>query len=75
MRARVSEPMFEKTLQATHPDMMRGADAAGLAERYLVPKPFSAEQLLLTYCHVERFVIGGAAPVRAPRPTNRPSFQ
>ncbi|HWA73175.1 MAG TPA: 5-dehydro-4-deoxy-D-glucuronate isomerase [Polyangiaceae bacterium] len=58
--------MFEKTLQATHPDMMRGADAASLAERYLVPKPFSAEQLLLTYCHVERFVIGGAVPVRAP---------
>jgi 4-deoxy-L-threo-5-hexosulose-uronate ketol-isomerase len=58
--------MFSKTLQATHPDMMRGADAASLAERYRVSELFAAERLLLTYCHVERVVIGGAAPVQAP---------
>src|SRR5262245_57550544 len=58
--------MFRKTLQATHPDMMRGADAATLADRYLLSGLFAADQVSLTYAHVERFVIGGAAPVAEP---------
>ena len=58
--------MYKKTLQATHPDMMRGVDAASLAERYLVSDLFAANSVSLTYCHVERFVIGGAAPVGSP---------
>ncbi len=55
--------MFKKTLQATHPEMMRGADAATLADRYLVSGIFESDAVSLTYAHVERFVIGGAAPV------------
>ncbi|HYQ43521.1 MAG TPA: 5-dehydro-4-deoxy-D-glucuronate isomerase [Polyangiaceae bacterium] len=54
--------MFKKTLQATHPDMMRGASAQNLADRYLVSDLFTPDAISLTYAHVERFVIGGAMP-------------
>ena len=54
--------MYKKTLQATHPDMMRGADAASLADRYVVTDLFSADEVNLTYAHNERFVIGGVSP-------------
>jgi len=55
--------MYKRTLQATHPEMMRGADAAALAERYVVKDLFEADAVSLTYAHVERFVVGGAHPV------------
>jgi len=55
--------MYRRVIQATHPAMMREADAAALAERYVVPDIFSADAVGLTYAHVERFVIGGAMPV------------
>jgi 4-deoxy-L-threo-5-hexosulose-uronate ketol-isomerase len=58
--------MFTKVLQATHPDMMRGVDAATLLDRYVVSKMFAENSVNLTYAHVDRFVIGGAAPGREP---------
>ncbi|HET7545701.1 MAG TPA: 5-dehydro-4-deoxy-D-glucuronate isomerase [Polyangiaceae bacterium] len=54
--------MFKKTLQATHPDMMRGASAEALADRYLSGELFVPGAVSLTYAHNERFVIGGAMP-------------
>jgi 4-deoxy-L-threo-5-hexosulose-uronate ketol-isomerase len=44
--------------------MMRGADAATLADRYLISDIFSEKGINLTFAHHERFVVGGAAPVR-----------
>jgi 4-deoxy-L-threo-5-hexosulose-uronate ketol-isomerase len=55
--------MFNKVLQATHPDMMRGADAATLADRYRLSNLFTGDAVNLTYAHNERFVIGGVMPV------------
>ena len=55
--------MYKRTLQATHPEMMRGADAAALSDRYVVSGLFAPDTVELTYAHVERFVIGGAMPV------------
>ncbi|HEV8550135.1 MAG TPA: 5-dehydro-4-deoxy-D-glucuronate isomerase, partial [Polyangiaceae bacterium] len=55
--------MYQRTLQATHPDMMRGADAQALADRYRIAGLFAPDAVELTYLHVERFVIGGAMPV------------
>ena len=58
--------MYKKTLQATHPDMMRGADAASLADRYVVTDLFAPGEVNLTYAHNERFVIGGVSPQAKP---------
>jgi 4-deoxy-L-threo-5-hexosulose-uronate ketol-isomerase len=58
--------MYKRILQATHPEMMRGADTTDLRARYVVPELFVAEAVELTYSHVERFVIGGAMPVSGP---------
>ena len=58
--------MFERTYYATHPDMMDGATNAQLRDRYLVPGLFRAGEIVLTYSHGERFVIGGAVPGATP---------
>ncbi|WP_333572417.1 5-dehydro-4-deoxy-D-glucuronate isomerase [Sphingomonas sp.] len=54
--------MFEKTYYATHPDMMAAASNSDLRDRYLVSGLFRRGELVLTYSHGERFVIGGAVP-------------
>jgi len=55
--------MYKRTLQATHPEMMRGADNIALRDRYLISDLFEPAAVNLTYVHAERFVIGGAMPV------------
>lgn len=55
--------MFKKTYQATHPDMMAGADTEQLRSRYLITGLFAKDEVNLNYSHHERLVIGGAAPV------------
>jgi 4-deoxy-L-threo-5-hexosulose-uronate ketol-isomerase len=56
--------VFRKTYQATHPDMMEDVRNQQLRDRYLVTELFAPERVTLDYSHNERFVIGGAAPVR-----------
>ncbi|MEO0972213.1 MAG: 5-dehydro-4-deoxy-D-glucuronate isomerase [Pseudomonadota bacterium] len=58
--------MFDKIYQATHPDMMDGVCNDSLRERYLVTGLFRPEEISLNYSHVERMVLGGAAPVSKP---------
>lgn len=54
--------MFEKTYYATHPEMMEGASNEDLRNRHLVSGLFRAGEIVLTYSHGERFIIGGAVP-------------
>ncbi len=58
--------MFEKTFYATHPDMMNGASNQDLRDRYLVSSLFRTGEIVLTYSHGERFVIGGVVPGASP---------
>ena len=57
--------MYEKTYYATHPEMMRGATNEDLRDRHLVSGLFRRGEIVLTYSHGERFVIGGAVPTEA----------
>ncbi len=57
--------MTPRVLHATHPDMIVGLSSAQLREHYLLTDLFVPEQVSLNYSHVERKIIGGAAPVRA----------
>lgn len=51
---------------ASHPDAVRGFDTETLREHFLVPSLFEADDIVLTYSHVDRFVVGGAMPVSGP---------
>lgn len=53
-----------KVLQATHPEMIKSLDTAQLRELYLASEIFVPGEICLTYSHVERFIIGGAQPVK-----------
>ena len=55
--------MFQKSLHATHPDMMDGASNEQLRDRHVVSDIFAPDEVRLTYSHNERFVLGGVAPV------------
>lgn len=54
--------LFKKIYHAAHPDMMVGASNEVLRDRHLVTDLFRQGEIVLTYSHGERFVIGGAVP-------------
>ena len=54
--------MYAKTYYATHPDMMECVSNDELRERHLVGDLFRTGEIVLTYSHGERFIIGGAVP-------------
>ncbi|WP_294392610.1 5-dehydro-4-deoxy-D-glucuronate isomerase [uncultured Sphingomonas sp.] len=60
--------MYQKTFYGTHPDMMAGASNQDLRDRHLVTGLFRDGQVVLTYSHGERFIIGGAVPTGSPLP-------
>lgn len=65
--------MFETTYYAVHPDMMDGATQQDLRERHLVSGLFRKGEIVLTYSHGERFIIGGAVPGASPLALPRPT--
>ncbi|HEX8138114.1 MAG TPA: 5-dehydro-4-deoxy-D-glucuronate isomerase [Pyrinomonadaceae bacterium] len=56
--------MYRKTYYATHPGSVHGSTNEELRQRYLITELFAADELRLNYLHYERFVVGGAAPVK-----------
>ncbi|WP_114951384.1 5-dehydro-4-deoxy-D-glucuronate isomerase [Sphingosinicella terrae] len=65
--------MFERTYYATHPDMMECVSNEELRDRYLIQNLFREGEVVLSYTHADRFVIGGvqvgAGAVRLPDQT------
>ena len=57
--------MFTKTYHATHPDMMYAVSNDDLRDRYLMDGLFQDGQIVLTYNHAERFVVGGVVATSA----------
>jgi 4-deoxy-L-threo-5-hexosulose-uronate ketol-isomerase len=58
--------MYNKTYYATDPGSLNNATNEQLRDRYLIRDLFAPDELRLNYLHYERFVIGGAAPVKGP---------
>ncbi|PSJ38505.1 5-dehydro-4-deoxy-D-glucuronate isomerase [Allosphingosinicella deserti] len=58
--------MFQKTYYAAHPDMMDGASNDELRDRHVVSGMFRVGEIVLSYSHGERFIIGGAVPATSP---------
>ncbi|MBW8745030.1 MAG: 5-dehydro-4-deoxy-D-glucuronate isomerase [Sphingomonas sp.] len=54
--------MYDRTYYATHPDMMECVSNEELRARHLVGGLFRSGEIILTYSHGERFIIGGAVP-------------
>ena len=54
--------MYAKTYYAAHPDMMECVSNEELRNRHLVSDLFRTGEIVLTYSHGERFIIGGAVP-------------
>jgi 4-deoxy-L-threo-5-hexosulose-uronate ketol-isomerase len=54
--------VYQKTYYATHPDTMDDASNEDLRDRHLITGLFRPGEVVLTYSHGERFVIGGAVP-------------
>lgn len=49
--------------QAHHPESARSLDTAGLRRHFLVESLFEPGAITFTYSHVDRLMIGGAAPL------------
>jgi 4-deoxy-L-threo-5-hexosulose-uronate ketol-isomerase len=58
--------MQVKVLQATHPDMIIGLSTEKLRNYYLLTDLFAADDIRLSYSHVERLIAGGATPAHKP---------
>lgn len=48
---------------ASHPDAVREYGTAELRRQFLVSDMFVADEIHLTYSHIERMIVGGAVPV------------
>jgi 4-deoxy-L-threo-5-hexosulose-uronate ketol-isomerase len=54
--------------QACHPDAVRGFGTEELRRHFLIERIFAADEMALTYSHVDRLVVGGAMPVERELP-------
>jgi 4-deoxy-L-threo-5-hexosulose-uronate ketol-isomerase len=51
---------------AVHPQEAKKYDTAGLREHFLIERLFKPGEIVLTYSHVDRFIVGGVQPADAP---------
>ncbi len=66
--------------QATHPESAKRYETAELRRHFHIGTLFEPGRINLTYTHVDRFIVGGAVPLRealaltAPKPVGTASF-
>lgn len=48
--------------QVSHPEAVRAYDTEGLRRHFLIESIFVADEIVLTYSHIDRLIIGGALP-------------
>ncbi|WP_308634587.1 5-dehydro-4-deoxy-D-glucuronate isomerase [Paenibacillus silvisoli] len=51
---------------AAHPREVKGYDTERLRDEFLIERLFVDDKLVLSYSHVDRFIIGGAIPANGP---------
>ena len=59
--------------QVCHPDAVRNFDTEDLRRHFLIETIFEADEIVLTYSHIDRLVIGGAVPVSRPLTLSAPT--
>lgn len=48
--------------QVSHPEAVRAYDTEGLRRHFLIESIFETDEIVLTYSHIDRLIIGGALP-------------
>ncbi|MEP7453642.1 5-dehydro-4-deoxy-D-glucuronate isomerase [Phyllobacterium sp. SB3] len=59
--------------QVCHPDAVRNFDTDELRDHFLLENMFEANEITLTYSHIDRLIIGGAVPVSKPLTLTAPT--
>lgn len=59
--------------QVCHPDAVRNFDTDELRRHFLMENMFEADEITLTYSHIDRLIIGGAVPLSKPLPLTAPT--
>jgi 4-deoxy-L-threo-5-hexosulose-uronate ketol-isomerase len=59
--------------QVCHPDAVRNFDTDELRRHFLLENMFEADEITLTYSHIDRLVAGGAVPVSKPLTLTAPT--
>jgi 4-deoxy-L-threo-5-hexosulose-uronate ketol-isomerase len=49
--------------QVCHPEAVRHFDTSELRRHFLIEQLFAADEIKLTYSHIDRLVVGGATPI------------
>ncbi|MBM6592471.1 5-dehydro-4-deoxy-D-glucuronate isomerase [Microvirga pudoricolor] len=52
--------------QVNHPEAVKRFDTEELRRHFLIEQLFAADEVCLTYSHLERLIVGGAMPVTKP---------
>lgn len=50
--------------QVCHPEAIKRFNTDELRQHYLIEKVFAADEVSLTYSHIDRMIVGGAMPVK-----------
>lgn len=58
--------------QVCHPDAVRNFDTEDLRRHFLIETIFEADEIVLTYSHIDRLIIGGAVPTSTPLTLSAP---